>query len=89
MLLDRNIFSKIKLGFLLVGHTHDFVDQMFSRFSQALRHENAFTMSRLFRIAIDKEASELDGNISPASDIVSADDEETDFSGPDSDPDVQ
>ncbi|KAL3687023.1 hypothetical protein R1sor_013332 [Riccia sorocarpa] len=47
MLLDRNIFSKIKLGFLLVGRTHDFVDQMFSRFSQALRRENAFTMSRL------------------------------------------
>ncbi|KAL3682469.1 hypothetical protein R1sor_000491 [Riccia sorocarpa] len=47
MLLDRNIFSKIKLGFLLVGHTHDFVDQMFSHFSQALRRENAFTMSRL------------------------------------------
>ncbi|KAL3701174.1 hypothetical protein R1sor_019196 [Riccia sorocarpa] len=47
MLLDRNIFTKIKLGFLLVGHTHDFVDQMFSRFSQALRRENAFTMSRL------------------------------------------
>ncbi|KAL3675985.1 hypothetical protein R1sor_025933 [Riccia sorocarpa] len=47
MLLDRNIFSKIKLGFLLVGHTHDFVGQMFSRFSQALRRENAFTMSRL------------------------------------------
>ncbi|KAL3686726.1 hypothetical protein R1sor_013035 [Riccia sorocarpa] len=43
----------------------------------------------LFRIARDKEASELDGNISPASDIVSADDEETDCSGPDSDPDVQ
>ncbi|KAL3683390.1 hypothetical protein R1sor_001412 [Riccia sorocarpa] len=47
MLLDRNIFTKIKLGFLLVGHSHDFVDQMFSRFSQALRRENAFTMSRL------------------------------------------
>ncbi|KAL3687668.1 hypothetical protein R1sor_013977 [Riccia sorocarpa] len=47
MLLDRNIFTKIKLGFLLVDHTHDFVDQMFSRFSQALRRENAFTMSRL------------------------------------------
>ncbi|KAL3689821.1 hypothetical protein R1sor_016130 [Riccia sorocarpa] len=43
----------------------------------------------LFRIARDKEASELDGNISPASDKVSADDEEIDCSGPDSDPDVQ
>ncbi|KAL3675951.1 hypothetical protein R1sor_025899 [Riccia sorocarpa] len=47
MLLEKKVFTKIKLGFLLVGHTHDFVDQMFSRFSQALRCENAFTMSRL------------------------------------------
>ncbi|KAL3678674.1 hypothetical protein R1sor_021630 [Riccia sorocarpa] len=43
----------------------------------------------LFRIARDKEASELDGNISPASDIGSADDEATDCSGPYSDPDEQ
>ncbi|KAL3699482.1 hypothetical protein R1sor_017504 [Riccia sorocarpa] len=47
MLLEKKMFTKIKLGFLLVGHTHDFIDQMFSRFSQALRRENAFTMSRL------------------------------------------
>ncbi|KAL3688646.1 hypothetical protein R1sor_014955 [Riccia sorocarpa] len=31
MLLEKKMFKKIKLGFLLVGHTHDFVDQMFSR----------------------------------------------------------
>ncbi|KAL3685046.1 hypothetical protein R1sor_003068 [Riccia sorocarpa] len=47
MLLEKKVFTKIKLGFLLVGHTHDFVDQMFSHFSQALCRENAFTMSRL------------------------------------------
>ncbi|KAL3684460.1 hypothetical protein R1sor_002482 [Riccia sorocarpa] len=47
MLLEKKVFTKIKLGFLLVDHTHDFVDQMFSRFSQALLRENAFTMSRL------------------------------------------
>ncbi|KAL3696984.1 hypothetical protein R1sor_011060 [Riccia sorocarpa] len=47
MLLEKKVFTKIKLRFLLVGHTHNFVDQMFSRFSQALRRENAFTMSRL------------------------------------------
>ncbi|KAL3687180.1 hypothetical protein R1sor_013489 [Riccia sorocarpa] len=47
MLLEKKVFTKIKLGFLLVGHTHDFVDQMFSPFSQALRRENVFTMSRL------------------------------------------
>ncbi|KAL3685827.1 hypothetical protein R1sor_003850 [Riccia sorocarpa] len=50
ILLEKKVFTKIKLGFLLVGHTHDFVDQMFSRFSQALRRENAFTMSRLHSV---------------------------------------
>ncbi|KAL3697175.1 hypothetical protein R1sor_011251 [Riccia sorocarpa] len=48
MLLENKVFTKIKLGFLLVGHTHDFVDQMFSRFSQALRRENAFTMRPIY-----------------------------------------
>ncbi|KAL3680428.1 hypothetical protein R1sor_023384 [Riccia sorocarpa] len=43
----------------------------------------------LFRIARVKQASEVDGNISPTADIGSADDEETDCSGPDSDPDEQ
>ncbi|KAL3697515.1 hypothetical protein R1sor_011591 [Riccia sorocarpa] len=47
MLLGKKVFLKIKLSFLLVGHTHDFVDQMFNHFSQVLRRENAFTMSRL------------------------------------------
>ncbi|KAL3680769.1 hypothetical protein R1sor_023725 [Riccia sorocarpa] len=45
MLLEKKVFTKIKLGFLLVGHTHDFVDQMFSRFSQALRREDTLYMN--------------------------------------------
>ena len=32
MLVDRGILKKIKVNFLLVGHTHDHIDQMFSRF---------------------------------------------------------
>ena len=34
MLVERGIFKKIKVNFLLVGHTHDHIDQMFSRFSK-------------------------------------------------------
>jgi len=31
-------FRQIKLSFLPVGHTHDYVDQMFSRFSLYLEN---------------------------------------------------
>jgi hypothetical protein len=30
------MFKKVVLGFLLVGHTHEDIDQMFSKFSMAL-----------------------------------------------------
>jgi hypothetical protein len=32
MLVELGIFQKVKVGFLLLGHTHDHIDQMFSRF---------------------------------------------------------
>ena len=30
MLVELGIFKKVKVGFLLIGHTHDHIDQMFS-----------------------------------------------------------
>ncbi|KAL3697378.1 hypothetical protein R1sor_011454 [Riccia sorocarpa] len=56
MLIDKKIFRKIKVGFLMVGHTHDHVDQMFSRFSVALRKRQAFTMPEL-RMVIQESYS--------------------------------
>ncbi|KAL3675026.1 hypothetical protein R1sor_024974 [Riccia sorocarpa] len=50
MLVEKKIFRKIKVGFLIVGHTHDHVDQMFSRFSVALRGKKAFTMPQMQQI---------------------------------------
>lgn len=50
MLVDKNKFRKIKVGFLMVGHTHDHVDQMFNRFSTALRSKNAFTLTQLTKV---------------------------------------
>lgn len=50
MLVDRGIFVKVKVGFLLVGHTHDQIDQIFSRFSVMLGIEDAFTMPKLMAV---------------------------------------
>ena len=50
MLVERGIFKKIKVNFLLVGHTHDHIDQMFSRFSKKFARCNAFTLSTLSRM---------------------------------------
>jgi hypothetical protein len=36
MLVEMGIFQKVKVGFLLVGHTHDHIDQMFIPFSVTL-----------------------------------------------------
>ena len=44
MLVHRGLFKKIKVNFLLVGHTHDHIDQMFSTFSKKLSRYDAFTM---------------------------------------------
>ena len=50
MLVDKGIFKKIKVNFLLVGHTHDHIDQMFSRFSKKLARCDAFTLPTLSRL---------------------------------------
>ena len=47
MLVQRKIFKKVKLGFLLVGHTHDQIDQMFSRFSIKLAKKSAFDLPQI------------------------------------------
>ena len=50
MLVGRDIFKKIKVNFLLVGHTHDHIDQIFSRFLKKLAHCNAFTLPMLSKL---------------------------------------
>ncbi|KAL3693458.1 hypothetical protein R1sor_007109 [Riccia sorocarpa] len=50
MLVEKCFFRKIKVGFLIVGHTHDHVDQMFSRFSVALSGKKAFTMPQMQQV---------------------------------------
>ena len=41
LLVHHNVFDKVIVSFLPVGHTHEDIDQMFSRFAQYLRTHNA------------------------------------------------
>ncbi|KAK3261765.1 hypothetical protein CYMTET_29341 [Cymbomonas tetramitiformis] len=41
----------MKLNYLIVGHTHENIDQMFSRFSVALRRINVFDIEHLMEVA--------------------------------------
>ena len=47
LLVELGIFRKIKVSFLMVGHTHEDVDQMFSRYSTHLGRSDSFTMDSL------------------------------------------
>jgi hypothetical protein len=40
MFVQLRNFQKVKVGFLLVGHTHEHIDQMFSHFSVTLKKKN-------------------------------------------------
>ena len=46
-LVMTDVFKKVKVGFLLVGHTHENIDQLFSRISLRLKRANCHTLSDL------------------------------------------
>lgn len=49
VLIEMGIFTKIKISFLMVGHTHEDIDQMFSCISRRLSKNNARTLVELIR----------------------------------------
>lgn len=49
-MVDNGVFKKVKISFLLVGHTHENIDQLFSRFAVALRKADVWTMDDLASI---------------------------------------
>ncbi|XP_061174842.1 uncharacterized protein LOC133183984 [Saccostrea echinata] len=46
-LVEIGIFKKIKISFLMVGHTHEDIDQVFSRFSSLLSRRSVLTLPKL------------------------------------------
>ncbi len=45
----RDVFEEVKLGFLLVGHTHEDIDGCFGYLSKQLREENNYILANLMR----------------------------------------
>ncbi|XP_060595320.1 uncharacterized protein LOC132749532 [Ruditapes philippinarum] len=52
-LIKVKIFKKVKLGFLMVGHTHEDIDQVFSRISTHQSHVDAPTLPDLHKAIRD------------------------------------
>jgi hypothetical protein len=48
LLVEKRVFSKVKINFLMVGHTHEDIDQFFSRLATWLRKHCAVTLPQLF-----------------------------------------
>ena len=50
LLVARGVFDTVQLGFLMVGHTHEDIDALFSRFSEKIRKQAVFTFPHLMKI---------------------------------------
>ena len=50
LLVAKGIFKQIYVGFLMVGHTHEDVDAMFSKFSESMRIKDAYTLPQMMDI---------------------------------------
>ena len=49
VLILRGVFDKIKVSFMVKGHTHEIIDQMFSRLSVLLRKRDAITIEEMMK----------------------------------------
>ncbi|XP_035680730.1 uncharacterized protein LOC118418795 [Branchiostoma floridae] len=60
LLVLRGIFKEVQVGYLLVGHTHEDVDQFFSRVAEKLRKRDATTVEELVDV-IEKSFPNVEG----------------------------
>ncbi len=49
LLMARDVFEKVKLGFLVVGHTHEDIDGYFNYLSKKLMEENNYILANLMK----------------------------------------
>ena len=49
-LVARGVFETVQVGFLMVGHTHEDVDALFSKVSAELQHKEVDNLHRLMSI---------------------------------------
>ncbi|KAK3262205.1 hypothetical protein CYMTET_28923 [Cymbomonas tetramitiformis] len=61
--LVNDMFRKVKIDFLLVGHTHENIDQMFSRSSVRLRRKQAWTLEEMMEMQRFKFFKDEEGHV--------------------------
>ncbi|XP_078593186.1 uncharacterized protein LOC144871538 [Branchiostoma floridae x Branchiostoma japonicum] len=50
LLVHLNVVRKVKISYLMVGHTHEDIDQLFSKIQSQLKKRNATTMDGLLQV---------------------------------------
>eukprot|EP00731_Ephydatia_muelleri_P032350 Em0023g857a len=68
-LVLKGIFRKVRLSFLPVGHTHEDIDQMFSRFSSYLNKNDAVTPGELMEALRKSYSPEPDVHVLEQSEV--------------------
>ena len=63
VLVMNSVFEHITVSNLLVGHTHDIVDQMFSVWARVLRFNNAETYEKMRKLFHEKYTTRIQGLI--------------------------
>lgn len=51
-LVAADIFESVEVNYFLVGHGHNQIDQMFSRFAYAIDHQDAYTIDAMMRLLV-------------------------------------
>jgi len=47
--MARDVFEDVKLGFLIIGHTHEDIDECFGYLSKKLKEENNYILTDLIK----------------------------------------
>ncbi len=50
LLTMKDVFEEVKLGFLVVGHTHEDIDECFGYLSKKLKEENNYILADLMKV---------------------------------------
>ena len=68
-LVKMRVFKRIEICFMLVGHTHENIDQLFSTYSVKLRTVKAFTLESLMQVAKDAFKDNLKPEVSHITEV--------------------
>jgi hypothetical protein len=70
ILVHFNVYKKVKIGFLIVGHTHTYIDQLFSVWSRALMRAQVFKPTDALQFIMEKCECMFSAEIAVTGDIL-------------------